>query len=185
MLSNVNALINRAARDATTDGAIFETLTNRIQGLSKTHALLTAEQWSAAPLRNVIEPETVDIYGGDRVTVSGPDIKVVAEATLALGMAIHELATNAAKYGAFSSPDGHVAISWSRINDADSDRLVIKWHESDGPLTEQPEEFGFGSKLIKSTIEGSLGGKVMQSWEPNGLSVVIELDFYETTAVKG
>jgi len=185
MLSNVNALINRAARDATADGAIFTTLTNRIQGLSKTHALLTAEQWSAAPLRRVIEPETIDIYGDDRVTVSGPDINVVAEATLAIGMAIHELATNAAKYGAFSAPDGHVAISWSRINDADSDRLVIQWHESGGPNVEPPQQTGFGSRLIQSTIEGSLGGKVTQNWEPNGLSVVIELDFYETTAAEG
>jgi len=181
MLSNVNALINRAAREANQDKPLFETLTKRIQGLSKTHALLTAEQWSSAPLRSVVEPETVDVYGADRVTVSGPNIHMTSEATLAIGMAIHELATNAAKYGAFSDPGGHVELSWSRINDADSDRLMINWQETGGPAVTSPERVGFGTQLVTSTIEGSLNGKVTPHWEPSGLRIVLELDFNEVT----
>ncbi|MEJ6396446.1 CheR family methyltransferase [Yoonia sp. 208BN28-4] len=184
MLSNVNALINRASREATSDQHIFTTLMNRIHALSKTHALLTSEQWSSAPLRSVIEPETVDVYGADRVALSGPNIRLSAEATLAIGMAVHELATNAVKYGAFSVPEGTVSLSWSRINDAESDRLVLEWKEQGGPAVTEPQDAGFGSQLISSTLEGSLDGDVTRHWEPNGLRVVIALEFSEVTAAK-
>jgi len=185
MLSNVNALINRAGREATTDRAVFDTLTNRIQGLAKTRSLLTAENWSSALLRDVIEPETAGVYGDDRVTLSGPDVFVTSEATLAIGMAVHELATNTAKYGAFSSQDGHVSLNWSRITDARSDRLIIQWKETGGPQIDGPDKTGFGTQLITSTLEGSLGGTVKPEWEQNGLRVVIELDFDDVTVSKG
>ncbi len=185
MLSNVNALINRAGREATTDRAVFDTLTNRIQGLANTHSLLTAENWSSALLRDVIEPETAGVYGEDRVTLSGPDVFVTSEATLAIGMAIHELATNAAKYGAFSGENGHVSVNWSRITDARSDRLIIQWKETGGPQIDGPDKTGFGTQLINSTLEGSLGGTVTPEWEQNGLRVVIELNFDDVTVSKG
>jgi two-component system CheB/CheR fusion protein len=181
MLANVTALVNRASRDATSDREVFETLTKRITGLANTHSLLTAEQWSSAMLRDILVPETVEIYGTDRVTLSGPDVRITSEATLALGMAIHELATNAAKYGAFSTPAGHVTITWSRIADADSDRLVITWREEGGPPVTAPERRGFGSQLIRSTLEQSLDGIVKTSWEPTGLQLVVELGFTNVT----
>ena len=155
----------------------------RIEGLSKTHALLTSEQWSSALLRDIIHPETEAVYGEDSATLSGPDIRVNSQTTLALGMAIHEMATNAAKYGAFSTDDGHVNISWSRINDAAGDRLRIEWQETNGPKVKQPNRVGFGTQLITSTIEGTLDGKVTTTWEPNGLNYVIELEFPEVTAL--
>ncbi|KIN70976.1 CheBRA [Sulfitobacter noctilucae] len=181
MLSNVTALVNRASREATTDSEVFKTLSDRVRGLANTHALLTSESWSSASLEDIIRPETVDIYGEERVTLSGPNIKVTSEATLALGMAIHELSTNAAKYGAFSVPEGHVTISWSRINDAESDRLVINWVETGGPKVERPEKLGFGSQLISSTLTSNLDGDFEKSWEPSGLRVVIKLGFEENT----
>lgn len=182
MLSNVKALVNRAARDATTDRSVFETLNKRIQGLSQTHSLLTAEAWSSAPIGQLFRLETVDVYGADRVTLSGPPVRVSSEATLSIGMAIHELATNAAKYGALSEPDGHVDISWTRIADARSDRLVIEWKETGGPEVTPPTQSGFGTRLVGLTIEGNLEGKVNNSWEPSGLKVVMEMD-YEAISV--
>ena len=180
MLSNVSSLVNRASREATTDQDVFDTLSSRIRGLSNTHSLLTSESWSSAALEDIIRPETVDIYGQERVTLSGPKIRVTSEATLALGMAIHELTTNAAKYGAFSVPDGHVSVNWSRINDVESDRLVINWVESGGPTVKEPKRSGFGSQLIASTITNSLSGEFEKRWEPSGLHVVIKLGFSET-----
>ncbi|WP_238368663.1 CheR family methyltransferase [Mesobacterium pallidum] len=177
MLANVNALVNRAARDATTDAEVFRVLGDRIQALAKTHALLTAESWSYADLHDLLAAETTLIYGADRVGLSGPPIRVTADAALAISMASHELSTNAAKYGAFSVEDGRVDLAWSRITDAEGDRLRIEWRESGGPRVEAPERSGFGSKLIKSTIEGNLPGKVDYSWEPGGLRVVVNVDF--------
>jgi two-component system CheB/CheR fusion protein len=182
MLSNVSALINQARREVQADREIYEKLTRRIEGLAKTHALLTAEQWSSALLRDVIAPETIGVYGEEAVTLSGPAIRVNSQTTLALGMAIHEMATNAAKYGAFSRQGGHVTISWSRINDAESDRLQIEWKESGGPKVEKPAGNGFGSQLIRSTLEGTLDGEVSMRWEPEGLHFVVSLDFSEVTA---
>ena len=177
MLSNVKALVNRAARDATTDAAVFETLNKRIQGLSQTHSLLTAEAWSSALLDQLFRLETIDVYGEDRITLSGPTVRISSEATLSIGMAIHELATNAAKYGALSAGGGHVGVTWTRIADARSDRLVIEWVETGGPEVTEPSRSGFGTRLIASTIEGNIEGKVSHFWEPSGLRVVIELDY--------
>ncbi len=181
MLANVSALINRARREATGDAEVYEKLANRIEGLAKTHALLTAEQWSSAPLAEIIRPETVDVYGEDRVSINGPEIRVTSQATLAFGMAFHELATNAAKYGAFSVPKGRVDINWARINDQSGDRLYIEWVESGGPKVTPPERNGFGSKLISSTIEGTLAGKADFIWEPDGLRLVMSLDYKDVT----
>ena len=181
MLSNVNALINRAAREADTDTEVFETLSKRVRGLANTHALLTAESWSSAMLKSIFSSETVDVYGADRVALSGPDMWITSDATLSLAMAIHELATNAAKYGAFSVAEGRVDISWSRIFDAQGDRLRIEWVETGGPEISPPSRSGFGSQLVKSTLEGSLSGQVDYDWEPNGLRVVINLEFGEVT----
>ena len=182
MLANVRALINRAGREAKTDRGVFEKLQLRIEGLSKTHSLLTSEQWSSAALRDIVAPETIEVYGDERVSISGPNIRVNSEATLALGMVLHELATNAAKYGAFSVPEGHVDVSWSRVNDAESDRLVITWEESGGPRPNAPDRTGFGTQLIKSTIEGSLNGKTEVHWEPTGLKFVMKIMFETATA---
>lgn len=177
MLDNVSALINQARGEAEHDGEVYTKLINRIQGLSKTHALLTSKEWASAGLSEIFKPETIDVYGEERVSLKGPNIRVSAQAALALGMAIHELATNAAKYGAFSSPDGKVELTWSRINDVDSDRLEITWKEHGGPEPRKPKRIGFGSKLIRSTVEGTLGGKTSQTWESDGLKQTIVLDF--------
>jgi len=132
-------------------------------------------------LKSIFSSETVDVYGADRVALSGPDMWITSDATLSLAMAIHELATNAAKYGAFSVAEGRVDISWSRIFDAQGDRLRIEWVETGGPEISPPSRSGFGSQLVKSTLEGSLSGQVDYDWEPNGLRVVINLEFGEVT----
>jgi len=182
MLANVGALINQARREATADKEVYEKLTRRIEGLAKTHTLLMSEQWSSAGLHDIVAPETTGVYGEDRVTLSGPDLRVNSQTTLALGMAIHELATNAAKYGAFSTEEGTVTVRWSRINDADGDRLVLEWIERGGPEIKEPKSNGFGSQLISSTLEGTLGGETQMIWEPEGLTFVVELDFSEVSA---
>ena len=181
MLANVTALINQSRRSVTTDKDVYEKLSRRIEGLASTHALLTSEHWSSASLRDVIIPETTKVYGEDRVQLSGPNIRVNSQTTLAVGMAIHELATNAAKYGAFSTETGRVKVKWSRINDANGDRLVLQWIEKGGPKVSIPKKQGFGSQLIMSTLQGTLGGTIESKWKPEGLEFVAELDFGEVS----
>ncbi|MBS1302307.1 chemotaxis protein CheB [Loktanella sp. SALINAS62] len=172
MLANVLALVSRARRDATADAQIFAALSQRIQALAQTHKLLTQSNWASAKLQDVLRPELVDVYGAERVQLKGPDITVNARAALSLGMAIHELATNAAKYGSFSVEDGQVSLSWVRQDDGESDDYIFNWQERFGPSAAESETAGFGSQLIKSTIEGSLDGQVEFYWEQTGLRCV-------------
>ncbi|WP_165351951.1 chemotaxis protein CheB [Salipiger sp. IMCC34102] len=172
MLANVLALVSRAGRDVTVDRPIFDVLGQRIQALAQTHKLLTQSNWASAKLHEVLKPELTHVYGDERVKLKGPNIVVNARAALSLSMAIHELATNAAKYGAFSIDEGTVSLSWVRQDDGDSDNFIFTWREEGGPPATRGEQSGFGSQLIKSTIEGSLGGQVEFSWEQIGLSCV-------------
>ena len=175
MLANVLALVSRARRDATVDRDVFDALARRIQALAQTHKLLTQSNWASANLRKVIDPELTAVYGADRVELKGPDIVVNARAALSLGMALHELATNAAKYGSFSQPTGKVRLTWLRQDDGESDDYIFTWTESGGPTPTTDGDDGFGTQLIRSTITGSLNGDVSFFWEPNGLRCVMRI----------
>ncbi|MEM0935343.1 MAG: chemotaxis protein CheB [Pseudomonadota bacterium] len=177
MLSNVLALVNRARREAETDTAVFETLAKRIEALANTHKLLTTANWGAARVRDILEPELTHVYGADRVHLRGPDLMLNARATLALGMAVHELATNAAKYGAFSNSAGTVSLSWSRVDEGEGERVRMIWLETGGPEVADRGEAGFGSQLISSTIEGGLEGQIAMEWNNDGLRCVMEFDY--------
>ena len=99
-------------------------------------------------------------------------------------MAIHELATNAAKYGAFSVGNGKVSLSWMRLDDGDEDRVVFRWVETGGPKVAQMQKSGFGSQLIRSTITGSLHGSVDMDWRDDGLVCEISVPHKELSELK-
>lgn len=175
MLANVLALVSRASRDATVDRDVFTALARRIQALAQTHKLLTQSNWASANLSQILAPELTAVYGADRVELKGPEIIVNARAALSLGMAVHELATNAAKYGAFSNPQGKVRLNWLRQDDGESDTYIFTWTETGGPAPTVSGDDGFGTQLIKSTITGSLNGNVEFHWEPEGLRCVLQI----------
>lgn len=99
---------------------------------------------------DVFTPELTDVYGRDRISLKGPDVMINARAALALGMSIHELATNAAKYGALSTERGRLAVSWSRVDEGDGEVLALRWVETDGPPVVKPVQVGFGSQLLRT-----------------------------------
>ncbi|MFZ3581481.1 CheR family methyltransferase [Loktanella sp. DJP18] len=175
MLANVLALVSRASRDATVDRDVFRALAQRIQALAQTHKLLTQSNWASASLSRILEPELTAVYGADRIDLKGPEIVVNARAALSLGMAIHELATNAAKYGAFSVPHGKITLTWLRQDDGESDVYIFTWAETGGPAPQDGTDDGFGTQLIRSTITGSLDGNVAFFWEPTGLRCVLKI----------
>jgi two-component system CheB/CheR fusion protein len=175
MLANVTALINRARRESGDPAVALERLVERVRALANTHNLLTAHNWSTARFIDILGPELVEVYGATRVSLKGPEILLNARAAVALSMAIHELATNAAKYGALSDPQGRLDLTWARTDEGDGEQLVIRWQEHGGPETRPPEAEGFGSQLIASTISGSLGGRIEKSFDPSGFRCVIEI----------
>jgi two-component sensor histidine kinase len=142
--------------------------------------LLTTVGAEGAELRRLIEQEVgpfateTGTHGGRQLVLEGPDIRLTAPAAQALTMTLHELATNAAKYGAFSSAGGVARISW-RIDPA-RDRLVLDWSESNGPAIEEGRHrIGFGTRLVKTTIEHQLGGKVAWHWDATGVRIEAEI----------
>ncbi len=175
MLANVIALINRARREKGDHEIILDTLVKRINALALTHNLLTDQNWHSVLLEDLLHPELIDVYGADRITLRGPSIQLSAKATVAFGMTIHELATNAAKYGALASPEGKLDVNWSRTDEGDGEMLIIHWRESGGEATKLPDVAGFGTKLIDSTIRSSLLGTIEKNYDSKGFHAIIRV----------
>jgi two-component sensor histidine kinase/DNA-binding response OmpR family regulator len=139
----------------------------RIKALSRAHALLSNSRWQGADLSKLVDEELAPYRSthADRLDISGP--KVLLEPTKAqtLALALHELATNAVKYGALSAASGKLAVRW----ELDADALAIHWHETAGPETHKPAITGFGTQIITGSIERQLGGETEFEWLPTGL----------------
>ena len=112
--------------------------------------------------------------GDDRFDVNGPDVWVSPQFALALAMALHELGTNAVKYGALSNGSGRVEVVWSALGRGSGRRLVLGWRESGGPPVKAPERRGFGSRLIERSLASDLGGEARMDFAPTGLVCTIE-----------
>jgi PAS domain S-box-containing protein len=138
----------------------------RLMALSAAHNLLTEENWGGASLERVAR-DAVEHLGGEssRFEVTGEPLRLAPRAALALAMALHELGTNAAKYGALSAEGGRVSIAWT----LDGDTLRLEWRESGGPTVAPPTRRGFGSRLIERGLEADLGGGAALHFEPPGL----------------
>jgi PAS domain S-box-containing protein len=144
----------------------------RLGALAKAHDLLTRESWEGATLPELVRETTAHYNSADeRVRSSGPDLKLNAKAAVSLVMTLHELCTNAAKYGALSIPAGSVDIRWRQ---KESGRLILEWIERDGPPVVQPTRQGFGLRLIEKAAAADFGGKVRMEFRPEGLRCVIE-----------
>ena len=141
--------------------------------------LLTGENWEGASLSDIVAGVSVAHAGNqpDRFTATGPVVRLSPKAALSLSMAMHELGTNAVKYGALSKDAGRVDVSWS-VNNG---RMRIEWRESGGPPVTPPERRGFGSRLVERGLAGEMGGTAQIAFDPAGVVCVIEapMDIYE------
>ena len=152
-------------------------VTGRIAALARAHTLLARDGWNSADLRELIEEEVAPYRIGaealDRVTLDGPALALAPGAAQPLAMALHELATNAAKHGALSAPGGRVAIRWQPMENGG---LSVRWLETRvEPLSGPPERRGFGYSVIRNTVERQLGGRCAFDWREEGLAFRIEL----------
>lgn len=154
--------------------ALKKVLVGRISALGRAHQLLAEARWEGADLRRLVEEELLAFSLGEatRVSVRGPDVALGPAAAQALAMALHELATNAAKYGALSTRDGRVAVSWTRQA---ADPLVLHWVESGGPTVVKPARRGLGTAMLARALAGPLNGKTLLDWRPEGLVCQLEL----------
>lgn len=147
----------------------------RLHALGRASTLLAASSWRATELRPIIDAALEPHRTSENVRLSGPEVTLPSETTLTLSLALHELATNAAKYGALSVPQGRVEVVWAVEERRDPPHLVLEWLERGGPPVRPPEREGFGGRLIERGIGDQLGGTVQRQFLPEGARCRIEL----------
>jgi len=178
-LSTVQSITRQALRNAADPAAIRESIESRIFALSRSHDLLSRKSWAGVGLHDLIEAamEPFGVINGrkERFTIDGCNVRLPPKATLALGIALNELATNAVKYGAFSNEAGSIAISWTIEPSADGERLILCWHEKDGPPVSAPTRRGFGSQVMERGLAHELDGKVSLEYRPGGVVCSIDI----------
>ena len=165
-LATIQSIAMQTARSHEDPKTFAESFQARLMSLSHTHDLLTRSHWEGADLRAVLEHETA-AHGPTRIVLNGPPLALGPAAALSLGMIFHELATNAAKYGALSDPDGRVFVDWTVANQA-SRTLKVIWREVGGPPVEAPTRRGFGSRLIERNVRHDLAGEAKLSYASDG-----------------
>jgi PAS domain S-box-containing protein len=176
-LATVLALATLTARTTTDVTSYRDKLIDRVQGMAKTHDILTANHWEGADLRDVIANE-VGLYDDEnhgRVRLSGPPVDLSPRAAVAVGMMMHELTTNAAKYGSFSTSAGSLDVTWSLDETEGLPRLDLAWTERGGPKVARPSAPGFGSTLIQRGLARELEAKVSFDYAPEGLAFTLSM----------
>ncbi|RDI58690.1 sensor histidine kinase [Microvirga subterranea] len=170
--SRVDASVDAASRAR-------EAFEARLFALARGHDVLTRENWEGASLATILD-EAFAAYRkrsgeADAFEVRGPDLRVTPSMALSLSMALHELCTNALKYGALKEPGGRVLVSWEMVATADGNRLVMRWQETGGPPVTPPTRKGFGSRLIEGGLARELNGQVAIAYETAGVVCTIDV----------
>ena len=173
ILALIRALVSRSQESAETLESFVGVLNGRIQSLARAHDQLTDDRWGPVPLRGMFESE-FNAYLGERrqerTRLSGPPVLVEPQALTVLALVAHELATNAAKYGALSDNAGNVSVSWEVLQDG---ALGLSWRETDGPPVAAPNRRGFGTTIVEGSVPFELQGQAAVRYPPTGL----EADF--------
>ncbi|MDI6623537.1 MAG: HWE histidine kinase domain-containing protein [Brevundimonas sp.] len=172
-LATVQSIAMQTARSHGDPRTFAEGFQARLLALSHTHDLLTRSHWEGADLGAILQHET-EAHGSARVSANGPLVALPPAAALSFGMIFHELATNAAKYGALSAPDGRVLVDWS-VADQTNPRLELVWREIGGPPVAPPDRKGFGSRLIERNVRHDLAGEVELDYAGDGFTATFSI----------
>jgi two-component sensor histidine kinase len=149
-----------------------ETFRARIMALSGAHDILTREHWNGADLGDIVRG-AIAPHDRSRISFAGPSVRLRPGAAHALAMALHELGTNAVKYGALKGDQGRVSIEWQATSSAGASRLKLRWEESGGPSVQEPTKQGFGTSLLRSLAE-DLDAQVELRYPPTGVVCTID-----------
>lgn len=169
MLSIASAIASQSLRDATSLEAAAKTIASRLAALGVSHDLLIRESWTGAGCRTLVENaiQAFQAQGLKQFTIVGDNIAISSGPAVALSMVIHELGTNAIKYGALSVPNGRVSVIWAI--DELTHRFKLEWRESHGPLVTEPKIRSFGSRFIEHALPGQLQGEARLVFDPAGI----------------
>lgn len=172
-LASVQSIALQTSMGVQEPREFFAAFDGRVRALVMAHDLLTANAWQGASLRDVVSrtllPFAARDGSGRRAEIEGPAVQLASEAAVTLHMAFHELATNASKYGALSTPGGSVAVTWKVDPAVDPSGIEIVWTELGGPPVSSPTRRGFGSSLLQTGLAREFGGKVELDFRPDGL----------------
>jgi PAS domain S-box-containing protein len=174
-LATVSSVVSQTAAGSTSVANFVKALDGRLRSMATTHELLSSGRWQGISLPELIQQELAPYATRHNTKISGPKVVLRPEAGQAMAMVLHELATNAAKYGALSAKQGRVSIRWERQLNGHPLRLVLEWQEVGGPAVVDPDKAGFGMTTIRDLIPYEFGGKVDLTFGPEGIRCRVEL----------
>ena len=171
MLTVVISLATQTLRRSPTLEAFSEAFLGRIHALTAAYSLLSSESWQTVALRDILMEEFRPFQEGDggNIAMSGPRVLLEPRAALALGMAVHELTTNAVKYGALSVPEGHIRVTWAVASGPEGEMLTLDWVETGGPLVTHPTTHGFGMMLIERGLKQDMSAEIKLDFVSTGV----------------
>ncbi|MER9169402.1 sensor histidine kinase [Mesorhizobium australicum] len=184
-LANVRAMMGATARSSESIDHLVRDFSSRLVSLAETHSMLTDDYWQTALLHKLLETE-LRPYGTlepSRISMEGPDVSLVADLAIPIGMAFHELASNSSKYGALSKPEGRLEIRWSVDLPAGAKKLDFYWRERDGPKVEPPQRRGFGTTLLEKVVAIQCQAEIDLQYHPDGLQFTMTLPLRNTRLV--
>ncbi len=175
ILACVGVVVQRSRECSTSMDEFFESLDGRLRSLANTHALLSRARWQGVSLAELVHGELAPFMKDGNTLVEGINVTLAPEAAQPLAMVLHELTTNASKYGALSTSHGNVSVRWRwRLNGCPDSRLVLNWRETGGPPVVL-NATGYGTSVIRDLLPYELGGTVDYNLAPDGACCTIEI----------
>ncbi|RWD64092.1 MAG: GAF domain-containing protein [Mesorhizobium sp.] len=176
-LATVQALATQTVRHAHQPSEFLEAFSARLQALGAAHGLLSDREWRGIGIAELarIEAKAFDAGGRSRIRISGPDLLLSPDQAVGLGLILHELASNALRYGSLSVPSGKVDLEWKTQGRKGARRLVLTWRETGGPKVEPPDRHGFGSILIRRSLAKVIDSEVTHEYRPGGVFAEIAM----------
>lgn len=184
-LANVRAMMGATARSSGSIDDFVRDFSARLVSLADTHSMLTDDYWQMASLQKILEGELRHYETRDepRILMEGPNVDLVADLAIPVGMAIHELASNSSKFGSLSRPQGKLDVRWTLDNSGDGQVVTFDWRERDGPEVEQPRRRGFGTTLLEKVVAVQCDAKIALNYRRKGLHFTMVLPLRDTRLV--
>lgn len=182
-LATVQSIASQSLRGAANPAEFVIHFKGRVQALARAHALLTRSSWEGAEVADVVREQLALDGESEMISCGGPPARLHAQSSLALALVLHELGTNAHKYGALSVPHGRLMVAWTITTQNGESRLHLEWVERHGPPVQVPEKAGLGTAVIEQSLR-SVGGRTNLCFDSAGLSCTIELPLSEPVPQK-
>ena len=177
LVSVIQSIARQTMHQTTTTRDFEARFSGRLGAFSRSLDLLIANDWREAHIDELVRSElaTFGVLDGMQISLQGPPLGLNPEAARNIGLALHELATNASKYGALSVPEGKVAVHWELANRGKQRRFCMTWREAGGPTVTEPKRWGFGSRVVQQLTAQALAGKVTHQFVPDGVRWTLDI----------